>query len=134
MNERISIAWVAWKAATRFMFWTLVEVVSGAVSAKKEAARNITGLRPATPKEAFAAGYALFVFELHSDAWNGIWRASNDSTYISPMFECRDWHGIPWHRVEFTSPTVYLTSECRAVELKYAQKHLRYNQIFKVAA
>ena len=122
----MSEAFRAWKAATRFLFWTLVEAVTLAVRLRKIAERELAVLNPNNPTDLWALGYAIFYYDMIQDAWTGAWHAAGAKKgfVVEPDFMVYKWDGVPWHRVRFEE-LKYDEREFRAVELSYAQKHLK---------
>ena len=123
-------AWQAWKYATRFAFWTLIESLTAAISANKKAMRELTAFNPANPKELFAAGYAIFFYDLSWDNWQGCWREPNAPPHLAvypefTVYAFGDWKSIPWHRVTFKE-LEYDKREFRAVPLSYARRNLKF--------
>lgn len=125
--ERINVAWSAFRASGRFLFWTCVEVLTGALWAKKQAAMELTGLHPSKPADCFNAGYVLFIYNMSADNWDGHYRKDEVPGQLAPvLFSIEFWVGVPWHKVKFPA-TMGLVSEVRAVKLSYCEKHLQRN-------
>jgi hypothetical protein len=121
----VNDAWMAWRSASLTLFWATIEALTRAASLRGMAARELTILHPDKPKDLFAAGYAVFLFEPYWDAWHGYWLAPDASPHLSPepLFRATDWSAVPWHRVVFKDAS-YDTREFRAVPLAYARRHL----------
>lgn len=124
-------AWASWKAATRFLFWALVETITGAIAARKEAQRELTAFSPATPKDLCASGYALFRWEPYGDSWEGFWRdpAERPGLIASVEYRVFDWNGVPWHSVKFSEADWLNATGWRAVPRDYCEKNLKPEQL-----
>lgn len=127
-------AYAAWVAATRFMFWSFVEAITSAVDLRKNAQRELTAFNPRKPKDIFASGYAVFLWEPYWDDWKGYWSPPDRPPHVvaTPDFQVTSWNGIPWHRVKFTEYSGD-GREFRAVPLEYARKNLAYGSLMAAA-
>lgn len=118
-------AWQAYCAASRYLFWSLVEVVTAAIWWRKVAERELTALHPKNVRELFASGYACFYYEIHWDDWRGSWLAPEDRNKVAyPQYSVTNWNSVPWHRVKF-SEMEWDGREFRAVPKGFADKYLK---------
>lgn len=124
---KFAYAFAAWRSATKLLWWTFVQSLSGAVIANAKASAQMAGLNPRTPRDCWRAGYALFRFDLTSDAWQGS-GPTEPGHYSLPKYQCADWSVVPWHLVEFSEATHLNREEIRAVSLAYCEAHLKERQ------
>jgi hypothetical protein len=126
----MSEAWAAWKAATRFLFWAMVQTITRSINANKEAERQVTAFHPKNPSDLYACGFALFIYDASWDSWRGYWRDKNERPGLLKEAEwsVTNWSGIPWNKVEFSDTRFQAYDQIRAVPLDYCQRHLRLGQ------
>lgn len=122
---KVGDAWMSFRAASRFLFWSVVEAITAAIWWRKQAARELAALHPENPRDLWDAGYAIFCYELMWDDWRGSWLGPEDRNKVAyPMYCVRDWDSVPWHRVKF-SEMKHDGREFRAVPKGFAEKYLK---------
>lgn len=125
--DGIAVAWQAVKTAIRFFFWTVIERVTRAIYANKVANQELLILKPRLPKDLYAAGYVIFVYDITWDAWRGYWRTPNHQPGdpAAEIYEIKSttWPNVPFHEVEFTGMPE-ITFKCRAVSLDWCRREM----------
>ena len=119
--------WKAWKAATRFLFWAIVERITNAIALHKEAALQITAFNPRVPNDMWDAGFVLFTYDINYDEMSGFWREPgyDSGKFVNSDYVMRVTENIPYHVVNFSEMHYYKGFEVRAVAKEYADKHLK---------
>lgn len=121
--DSLRMSWQAWKAASRFLFWATIEAATNALSLKKKAAREISAFNPNSIRDCFESGYAVFVYSIYQDIWEGFWIEKDFPLHcvLPVVYWVRGWDEIPWHKVVLKEASL---TDLRAVPLAYCKAHL----------
>lgn len=127
-------AWNGWKFATKLLLWAFVERVTNAIAMRAKAQDAMLCLEPNCPRDVYDNGFALFHYDIGTDAMVGHWRTEEQRMrgLFGEQFETTgNWLEVPKHAVKFKDAkySTYGGFTLYAVPLEYARKHLKpWNQ------